>query len=309
MAQSPKTRTRSQRVASVELPKGRLSAMLANLRRGRVLLRLALCGLSAVAMLLITRAWDPPRDFRTDRVVNRDISVRTPFAIEDPEATEAKRMNQRRLAVAVYDHNKAPLEVLRAEIKNEVSRLVGYDSFEDADKNLWESFDYDMAENAPELTQEEQQAEFEQFKQALSEEGAMDAFKKAIDEVFSPLEQHGLLRELSEGHDANPERIAVRPVGTTDYETIYPLSEVRLEDVVNRLQIQLPQKIPSLVVANRVFERLKDRLPSALTLRLNREATNAAQDLAAEEVEPVKIFFERGDLIARAGSPLGEEEV
>ena len=285
MSNGAKTRTRSQRVASVELPRGRFATLASNLRKGRVLLRIALCLVTALAVLAMTRGWDPPRDFRPDRIPERAVTVRTPFDEVDPEATQQERDRARRLAVAVYDHNPAPITLLKSEVKNDLSTLISAEDFASVDQGLWQSFSPPLAEGTPQPTAEEQQEQFAQFKQTLSAEGAMDLVKGSIDELFLPLEQHGLLRQLDPDHDANPERIEVRPLGSSgSFDATFPLSEVRLEDVLNRLQRQLAQKAPSVEIANRLFARISERLPSAVSLKLNRDATTAAQQEAAEKV-------------------------
>lgn len=308
MPNGAQTRTRSQRVAALELPRGRMASALANLRKGKVLLRLALCLLTALVMLAITQAWDPPRDFRPDRLSTRDITVRTAFKEENPEATDREREKARGSAVAVYDHKPAPLSQLKAELKNDISQLVGADDLASADQALWDCFSPQLAEGTPAPTDEEEQEQFQRFKQALGEEGAAIAFKQTLDELFVPLEQHGLLVELDPQHDANRERIEVRALGSSGFEPVFPVSEVRLDDVLNQIQRQLTQKAPSLDVANRVFARLAQRLPSAVTLQLNQEATQKAQQEAADKLSPVMTSFEPGDVIAKAGEPLTEQQ-
>lgn len=309
MSNGTKTRTRSQRVASVELPRGRLTSLLSNLRKGRVILRLALCALTAVAMLGMTRAWDPPRDYRPDRVPTRNLTVRTKFAQEDTDQTRLARAEARQNAVAVYDNDPAALAKLKAEIKNDVSQLVGAESLAAADPALWEGFSPQLAEGTPQPTDQQQKEQFARFKQALSEEGAMTQLRGALDELFAPLEQHGLLPRLDPAHDASPEQVEVRTLGEKDFEAIYPVSQVRMEDVLSQLQLQLSQKLPSLEVANRVFARIQDRLPAAETLKYNAEATDKALDLAAEKVEPAITFYEPGAVLAHAGEPLTEEQL
>ncbi|TWT65912.1 hypothetical protein Pla123a_48230 [Posidoniimonas polymericola] len=297
-------------MASVELPRGRFAMLAANLRKGRVLLRIALCMITALAMLAMTRGWDPPRDFRPDRIPERAVTVRTPFEEIDPVATEKARDEARRLAVAVYDHGAAPITLLKSELKNDLSKLISADDFESVDQGLWESFSPPLAEGTPEPTTEEQAEEFARFKQALSQEGAMDALNNTIDELFLPLEQHGVLARLDPEHNANPERIEVRPLGSSgSFDATVPISEVRLEDVLNRLQRQVTQKASSLEIANRVFARISERLPLAVSLKLNRDATTAAQQEAADKVEVEEKHFEPGDLIAAAGQPLSEEQL
>lgn len=311
MANPTQTRTRSQRVAALELPRGRWSNLLGSLRRGSVLLRIGLCLVTALALMAMTRAWNPPREFRPDRPLRRDIVARTRFHQEDEEATREQKRVARENAVAVYDHDPTQITQLKAKLVNDVTQLLGADDFSEVDQQLWRQFTPPRAEGTPAPTEAEQQEQFQRFKQALSEEDARESFNAAIDEVFADVVKHGLIQSLPEAHDANRQQIFVRPLGENrGWEAAYPLSEVMISDVTNRLQRELTQKLPSLEVADRVFAWVKPRLP--VTLRLNEEETQLAQDEAAANVEPVIRWFEPGERIARARAPVSpptEEEL
>ena len=73
MANHIQRRTRSERVAAIELPPGLLERTWEYLHRGDVLLRLTLCLLTAIALWAITGAWAPPFSFRKDYTPRRDI--------------------------------------------------------------------------------------------------------------------------------------------------------------------------------------------------------------------------------------------
>lgn len=80
---------RSPRGTQFDRPPGRFLLALSQLRRSEIVLRLALCLMSAIAMACATMAWRPPFEFRVDDVPHREITARVDFTTtsavrEDP---------------------------------------------------------------------------------------------------------------------------------------------------------------------------------------------------------------------------------
>ena len=140
MSQVTKKRTRQQRVATVELPPGFWGNLGHQLQRGSVLLRLALCALVAIVLLVITQGWDPPFRYRLHDIPERDVVASVNFEQLDQEATKEARTRARRLTVAVYDQDPAPLEQLRAELRLEIAKLLAAETFPEVDEQLWRIF-------------------------------------------------------------------------------------------------------------------------------------------------------------------------
>ncbi len=151
MSTGSKKKRRIDRVTSVELPPGVLGSLLVHLRRGHVLVRLAMCGVTAVLLWAITRGWTPPLPYHWGDVPQRDIVARTQFEQEDPDATEKARDSARRLAIATYDHDPAQLDQVRAKLENDVTEIVAAKSLPDVDK-LWDTFRLRLAEGTPQPT-------------------------------------------------------------------------------------------------------------------------------------------------------------
>ena len=118
-----------------------------------------------------------------------------PFDQLDLQATEDARKQARKLAVAIYEQDPQPLEQLQAKLVNDVSQLVATDDLKTVSA-IWDEFHLPLAEGTPEPTAEERQQQFAKFREALSGEGALDAFKTTMTDVFKPLEQNGLLDAL-----------------------------------------------------------------------------------------------------------------
>ncbi|MBX3413814.1 MAG: HDIG domain-containing protein [Pirellulales bacterium] len=84
MATGGRRRTRSQRVASLELPPGRFERVLATLRTRDVLLKLAACCLAALIIWAVTAAWAIPFSYRVGYVPRHDVRSRVTFEESSP---------------------------------------------------------------------------------------------------------------------------------------------------------------------------------------------------------------------------------
>ena len=298
MSTGSKKKRRIDRVTSVELPPGVLGNLLVHLRRGHVLVRLALCAVTAVLLWGITRGWSPPLPYHWGDVPQRDVVARTQFEREDLKATENARDLARRTAVATYDHDPAQLEQIRAKLENDVTELVAAKSLADADK-LWDTFRLPLAEGTPQPTAAEREQQYQKFHDTLAAEGALDKFKASLTESFAPLMEKGVIEKLPAEHDANEQTISVHPVGTdAKFPRNVPVSEVLTENVASALQKALPAKMPSPEVADRVFARLKRELPT--TLKLNVDATRKEQKDKSAEVKTQMEVIPAGSILARA---------
>ena len=312
MSNGTKTRTRQQRVATVELPPGFWGNVINQLQRGSVILRLGLCGLLALILLVFTNGWDPPFDFRVGEVPARDIVTSVEFDQEDVEATAKRKEEARRFTVAMYDQDPQPLIQLRAELSSEISKLLAADTFADVvDEELWLKFQPPLAPGTPDPTPEEVQGQFQRFREAFAGENASETFNQQMEEVMAPFEQWGLLKELPEEHeDLNFQQIFVRrlsPDGKApDASAARDIDEVRIENAASRIQSSLNEKLPSIELAQRVFAWLRPRLMT--TLKLDLAATREAQDVEESKVEPVPRYYHPGeDILARANEPLSDE--
>lgn len=308
---TPQKRTRQQRVATVELPPGTWGRLLAQLRRGSVLLRLALCTLAALVLWSFTKSWDPPFTHSLGDIPKRNIIARVDFVQPDEAATEKLRQKERELALAVYDQDPQPLIQLRAQLRNEITKLLAAGSLEEVDAQLWSEFQPELAPGTPDPTEEQRKEQFQRFRDAFVEENAVEQFGERMAEVMAPLEQWGLLETLPEEHEeVNSESIYVRRLEGENFsaEAKTSITEVLIENASARLQQSLIEKLSSAELAQRVYAWLKPRLMTSLTLNL--PATREAQQLAADAVDQQYKEFRAGqDQLAAAGQPLSAESL
>ncbi len=314
MSTGQQKRTRQQRVAAVELPPGFWGHLWAQLQRGGVLLRLALCGVAAVFLWAFTRGWDPPFNYRLDDFVRRAIVARVDFKEFDRDATETNRQRARRDTPATYIQDADPLVQLRAKLRTEIGNLLTAKTLADADPAAWAKFQPKLAPNTPPPTAEESEAQFQRFREAFAEENSLEAFSEDVAAAMAPLDERGLLASLPPQHaelDANRESIWVRlkkdaaagvPVATD-------IANVLITDEAGpKLQSALNKSLPSAELAAMIYAWLEPQLPSTLTIDV--EATKKLQEANVADVPDV--YIERPKdvyFIANAGDRITPEKL
>ncbi|QDV72024.1 HD family phosphohydrolase [Botrimarina mediterranea] len=284
----------------VELPPGKFSTLLGQLRRGAVVLRLAIAAVTAALLVVLVRGWEPPRDFALGEIPSRDLTARVEFKQLDDRATRDARNRARRFAQAVYDNDPAPLAQLVAQVRNEVLQLASAESLEKVDQSLWSQYLPQLAEGTPAPTDEEKRTEFERFRTALATEEAREGFGLALEKAVQPLQDRGILDRAPT--DANAEQIRVQRPGKESFPSVVPVRDALVDNVRNDLDQSLRRLMPNLEVARHVFARLRGNLP--VTLKLNEADTRKESDDQAAQVEAVYRVFQPGDRLAEAGVPL-----
>lgn len=304
MSAPPTTRTRSQRVASVELPRGRFSNLFAALRQGAVLLRLGIALSAIVAVLAMTQAWDPPRDFYLEQTPSRDIVAATEFQQLDERATDEARERARQFAEAVYDNDPMPLQQLKGVVLSEIDQLIAATAYDAVDTEIWLTYQPPVAEGAPSATDEQLEQRFEQFQKSLADEADQTALSTALDAVFKPMEQFGLLGQ--QPVDANSETVLIR---TGDDEDIQSASvrSVLVDNARAELGLALNQQLSDLELAQHLYARLRPALMP--TLKRNATASRDQKDAREAQVEPVYRTYPRGATLVEAGHRLDESDI
>ena len=133
-------RTRSERVAALELPPGQWERVWATFCRRDSLARIGLVFLAAVAMCVVIEGWDPPFAYRTGYTPSRNIVARVPFTNPNPEATELAQQRARSQVRYVYAQDAEPLVQLRARLRNTIVELTAAATLKDVDPQIWKEF-------------------------------------------------------------------------------------------------------------------------------------------------------------------------
>ncbi len=289
----------------VELPPGRFSTLMTQLRRGAVLLRIGMALAVAALLVVMTRGWEPPRDFGLGQIPSRDLTALVEFQQLDKRATREARERARRFAEAVYDNDPAALSQLAAQVRNEVAKIAGSDSLEGVDPELWNQYLPTRAEGTPEPTEEERAAEFTRFRESLAGDESLDAFGQALDKALQPLQDQGIL--ASQPTDANAEQILVRQSGKEEFPRVVAVRNALVDNARNDLDQTLKRVMPNLALARHVFARLRQELP--VTLKLNETATREQSDKKAAEVEEIFQPYQPGDRLAPAGEEITDTQL
>ena len=303
MSTGSKKKRRIDRVTSVELPPGVLGNLVGQLRRGHVLVRLALCAITAVLLWGITRGWAPALPYHRGDVPRRDIVARTQFEREDPEATRKARELARSLGDRHLRPGSGQLEQLRAKWKTK-SRNSWRPSRWPKSTSCGIRSSCRLPRERPSPRRKSANSSIRNFAKRSRPKACWTSSKLALKESFAPLLDKGVLEKLPPEHDANKETISVHPVGTdTKFPRNVPVSEVLTENAASALQKSLTSKMPSPEVADRVFARVKSSLPT--TLKLNVDVTRQEQKNAAAAVPTKTEVIPAGTVLAHAQDDKG----
>ena len=129
MTTGSKKKRRIDRVTSLELPPGVWGTLWDNLRRGHVLVRLALCAHRRRCCCGSSRAAGRRRCRITGAMCRRATSWPAPSSSDPTTRPRARPATQARsLAIAIYDQDPTQLEQLRAKIENDVTQLLAAES-------------------------------------------------------------------------------------------------------------------------------------------------------------------------------------
>jgi cyclic-di-AMP phosphodiesterase PgpH len=305
-------RTRSERVASLELPPGPWERVWTNLCRRDTIIRLGLILLASVAMCVVIDGWNPPFGYRIGYTPSHNIVARAPFTNQNLDATNLAKLRARGHVRYVYVQDPAPLVQLRAILRNKVVELTSAATLKDADIKTWQEFQLPAAgkpgsdEKTPEeaKTPEEQ---FEEFRSALAGQEKIEKLELALEVAIRPYELQGLIDKLQqEPGEGNQDEISVYPVGHIEFIQNVKVADVLLGDG-SAIRDSLRKEMDNQAVADRLFAWLRPQLAS--TLKLDTKETSRAIDAAVKKVAPVMDPYLAGAILAEAGKPLEPDQI
>lgn len=305
-----------ERITGFSLPPGQLARTLESVRRGDVLLRVALCALAAIFLWLISAGWSPPFSYRAGYIPERPIIAQVEFQLVDHDATEAQKRRKRRESLAIYEQDAKPIIQLQQALKDKTFRILRAKSLKEVEPETWSEFYQPgmMADAAAPIKEEDL---FERFREALADDMDLGHFEGAVKAAMLDIERDGLLKQLHDDQLGNQTAIYVRPVGDPEATHRVEVKNVRIEEVLPVLEQRLftqfrasslpADKIDA--VGKLVFAWLKTRLP--VTLKIDEVATRQAADETVAKLSPVmKTYFRNvTPLISEAGRPLAPKEV
>ncbi len=309
MAGSGPKRTRSKRVAALELPPGQWERIWAGLRRREVIEWLALAAAAAVAIGVIVKAWNPPFGYRTGQTPDRDVTARVDFERPDPIGTELRRKEARKEARPVYVRDPQPLVELRTKLHKRVSELAAAETLADVDAEVWKEFQPPPAKDDPPPTKQQLEEQFVKFRDEFTPEGKLDELDRALTVLFEPFEKRGILVALPE---APGEEILVHLIDQSAPLEVALVDEVVIGNAAEEA-LRKALAVQFLFLSPDVSERLAawicPKWQNISTLSRDQDATKQEQDRAAEAVEEEPIDYKEGQPLVEAGQTLQEEEI
>jgi putative nucleotidyltransferase with HDIG domain len=307
MASGGQKRTRSERVAALEIRPGKWERAWANLRRRDVLLRIGLALLTAVAICVVIGGWRLPFSYRIGYAPPRDITARVPFSMPDPAATDLARARARSQVLYVYCQDPEPLVRLRGTLRNTLLEVMRATKHTEVSQKLSE-FQPLPDKKGTQPAEQDPQVRFEKLHKALQGDENLAGFQNSLATAMAPFEQNGLLESLpqqpGEGHQ---DKIVVYPLGKHDDTQIVKVSDVLIGDGTAIRESLRKHLRVSADVADIAFAWLYPRLKPTLTQ--DKEETKKALDTAAAAVKEVLVNYEVGQPLVPAGQPIRKEQL
>ncbi|MDX1928631.1 MAG: HDIG domain-containing protein [Pirellulaceae bacterium] len=317
-------RTRSERVASLQMEPSELSTWLRDLLTGAVLLRIGSAFLAAVAILLIQRGWEPAFSFREGDIPQRAIVARVPFDLVDVAKTAVLRDQQRRDSLCYYENHLLPqsplstLSQLQSDIKQQLLLLLGDQPYADLSDEQKASLARFLPKSGSEQVLAPEDA-LRALRSVLTPTGQSEKFDEALRSILNPIAEYGILKSL--GHDTdqgNQRSIKVIPTGQPKNDAVVDVTKVRFAEV----SAELPQKtqdafqaaftnpdsaILAKMVANFLIPGL-EKIASGPTLVYRQDLSEEARKRAEASVEDAIISYSpMVSTLARPGQPMSSE--
>ena len=278
-------------------------------------------------LYVLMMAWNPAFPYRTRVAPLRNLHARTSFEAIDRDATAAARAQAREKFPCYYVNLARPLDKISQGLIDDLFEVKQKSYAEQSTDNLWPRFlAVDPASNLPDPAEDSQKI-YEEFKNALIKDEKLSAISSAVEIAISEMRKYGLLKTLEhELEDGDTETIQVY-VNSIEDAVLLNVTQVRMAESLDRLRDKLIEELsrnedtidsPE-VVADRIFNWLKPRLP--ITLTWDADSSASGRRRVASEVkdkykqympgEPLeKLTYQGADEpIIRAMEPLDEKDI
>ena len=305
-------------------PKAPLQEALAFMGRSDVWSRIGLCVLATLILYVVMFGWDPAFSYRVREAPLRDVHAHTAFPYADDKATADKRERTRMNFLCYYSNDPQALEQLRQSLINDLF-LIKQKNFAELDE-VWPKFFEPKANQQPETAADEES--FNLFRAAIEADEKLSLFSEVLKKAFFDIDRHGLMEGLA--HDigqGDMQKIEVFPKGNFEDRQRVFVTDVRIAEVADVLKQRLLDEFAvesevftdSKLVAERVFEWLRPRLPETLTWE--EQKSKEGIDLAVRAVATEMKIIKPGDMLEqenivdldrrgiKAGVPLDSKDI
>ncbi|WP_158264865.1 HD family phosphohydrolase [Blastopirellula marina] len=279
------------------------------------LLYLACALFAAMALWLVTGAWNPPMQYRLGYVPPAEIHPRVEFKVDDPQATRVAEREAENQAMSVYTNDTARLDQMRTRLQTTINQLTQAKQYDAEVERLWSEFFPKADENTAPLTPEEREEQFKRLKELFQRENMHTAFQQSIEATLKPYASRGIMSQeqldLKQGQAAS---IIVATAGPNPNQQIISLNDVLkaqvLESIRKSLKIQLQELAKGEEIGfliNTTDYWVEENLPG--TLVFDNAATAKEREKAVDAVEVQQRSYPTKDPVVLAGIPLDDDDI
>jgi len=315
--QNTSKKSRSERAASLRTRRFNWQDWVDRATSMDLLIRLSIVVLAGLTLSLILRGWEPPFPYRIGYVPPRAIPARVSFQIEDEAQTDGLKLQAAREVLCVYENRKEPLIQLRGDLHDALFSLRDYSETQPlSDVQLEDLTLFGSQSEGSNSVAPDKQEVIDCIKKTLATDADITKFDAAIQKIFGPLEEFGVLQSLR--HDpqkGNQRFIKVIQRGSEEPRVDVDVSRVRIAELIVTLKGSLEREFKNQfadgsaeLLAQIVHRYLAARLPTTLTFR--EDLSNVARNNAVDAVKPAMVSYETtyGALVPM-GKLLGAKEI
>lgn len=312
MASLNTKRTRSERVASLQLEPSALSRWLRQVLTGKTLLQAGMCVLAAVLIIVILRGWQPAFSYREGQIPDRDVVARVSFEMVDAGLTEQNKKQRRRNVLCFYENNPTQIQSLSGSLKNKFAVLLDQTPFVELTPLQKQTLKelQPQSEVSPEPTEAES---LQSLRSLFGDKNKIEGskFDQALKSILDPLAETGVLKALGhDGEQGSLRSIRVFSIGQSDVDAVVEVARVRHTEITATMPQVVAEKFqqaftsPDAVLVGRMVSGFLIRnLP--VTLSYQQDMSEKARQTVEESVEDALISYTPTvSTLAEAGKPI-----
>ena len=159
----------------------------------------------------ITQGWTPPFQYRIGYIPERDIVAAVSFKVEDEIGTEVMQRRAVAETLCIYNNDMYQLSKQKKDLSLAINDLVTAESWESALINcgnrfwIWKRQVPPIHRKAAAERLADTRPDYERFVQLLETEQQRELLGKALDNLYQPWLQNGVLEQL--GHSEEEGRL------------------------------------------------------------------------------------------------------
>lgn len=338
MASSERVRTRAQRVASRIDYNGFSKRFKKLVVEDDGVKKICLILLASVVVTVICGAWDPPLKFKLFSTPDRDVVCNTNFSAVNTLQTSENKLAALKRAPHYYANDPAKLVAYKRQLARELQTILGITDLGTATLDERRTL---RAYLSPRSTAEDERRALEKLQGYFEEDVDLANFRSALDKIFQPYEEHGVVKTLHSANNGNQDVIKVYNIeksknlasenarleivdGATDEgeESGEGAFTVMMDRKLDAVQVRVPEVLfgNGLVVRNRLndvfdhdrelVELLDERIRRSPPETLSEDVANTKYAQAEEvaKVGDVRQYFVAGEPIVHANNTIGINE-